>query len=135
MVVFCRFTPDIQAAIKQVQDAGRTCGELSGQANDLELFQNGTVKTLVVQVQAGGVGIELQHCGDDNTGYCVLYSKSFSLLEYEQILKRTHRPGQKKNVKYIDLQAENTVDGKINKALKNKKQNIDEFLRELKEED
>jgi SNF2 family DNA or RNA helicase len=134
MCIFARFTADIAACIKTIKAAGRSVGELSGHANDLKAFQDGTIHTLVVQIASGGMGIELQHCGDRNVKYCCFYSVSYSLTEFLQAKARVHRPGQKENVNYIYLIAENTIDEIIYKALEAKKDHVEFVLGELKKE-
>lgn len=134
VVIFARFTQDIRSIKNIVTAAGRSCGELSGQWNDLSDYQSGKVKTLVVQIQSGGVGVELQHCGDKNTKYCVFYSVSYSLAEFEQAKARVHRPGQKETVNYIHIKATGTIDEIIYKCLADKKDTIESFLTELKGE-
>ena len=134
VVIFARFTQDIRSCIETIKAVGRTVGELSGHENDLMKYQTGEINTLVVQIQSGGVGVELQKCGDQCTRYCFYYSVSYSLTEYEQSLARIHRPGQEKTVNYFHLVAERTIDSIIYAALAEKKDTIEEFLKQLKEE-
>ena len=67
---------------------GRTSSELSGRVNTLPEWQEGKTDVIAVQIQAGGVGIDLTRAS-----YCVYYSVGFSLGDYEQSLARVHRPG------------------------------------------
>ena len=50
----------------------------------------------------------------------IYYSNGYDLEKRLQSEDRAHRIGQKKNVTYIDIIAEETVDEKIVKALKDK---------------
>ena len=63
----------------------------------------------------GGYGITLTAA---NT--VIYYSNGYDLEKRLQSEDRAHRIGQKKNVTYIDIIAEETVDEKIVKALKDK---------------
>ena len=63
----------------------------------------------------GGYGITLTAA---NT--VIYYSNGYDLEKRLQSEDRAHRIGQKKNVTYIDIIAEDTVDEKIVKALRNK---------------
>jgi SNF2 family DNA or RNA helicase len=67
--------------------------------------------------QTGGMGITLTAA---NT--VVYYSNSYNLEHRLQSEDRAHRIGQKNNVVYVDLVCQGTVDEKIVKALRAKKQ-------------
>ena len=117
VVVFCRFRAEIDM-IREKYSAY----EISGKCNELDTWNsNGGV--LVVQIQAGGVGIDLT-----KSRYCIYYSLGFSLGDYEQSLARQDRPGQTRKVTYYHLIAQSTVDVKVYKALKEKKNVIDSVL-------
>ena len=65
--------------------------------------------------QTGGYGITLTAA---NT--VVYFSNGYDLEKRIQSEDRAHRIGQKKSVTYVDIIAEDTVDEKIVKALRNK---------------
>ena len=67
--------------------------------------------------QTGGMGITLTAA---NT--VVYYSNSHNLEHRLQSEDRAHRIGQTKNVNYVDLVCPGTIDEKIIKALRSKKQ-------------
>ena len=79
-------------------------------------FQNNPkCRFLVGTPQTGGYGITLTQA---NT--VIYYSNGYDLEKRLQSEDRAHRIGQKKTVTYVDLIAEDTVDEKIVKALRNK---------------
>ena len=78
------------------------------QGNPKGLFLVGTPST-------GGYGITLTAA---NT--VIYYSNGYDLEKRLQSEDRAHRIGQKKNVTYVDIIAEDTVDEKIVKALRDK---------------
>ena len=79
-------------------------------------FQNDPkCRFLIGTPQTGGYGITLTKA---NT--VVYYSNGYDLEKRLQSEDRAHRIGQKKNVTYIDLIAEDTVDEKIVEALRKK---------------
>jgi len=79
-------------------------------------FQNDPkCRFLIGTPQTGGYGITLTQA---NT--VIYYSNSYDLEKRLQSEDRAHRIGQKKPVTYVDLIAEDTVDEKIVKALRNK---------------
>ena len=63
----------------------------------------------------GGYGLTLT-----SAKYVIYYSNNYNLEVRRQSEDRAHRIGQTKNVVYIDIMAENTIDDKIVVALKNK---------------
>ena len=84
--------------------------------DNIRKFQNGDeCRFLVGTPQTGGYGITLTKA---NT--VIYYSNGYDLEKRLQSEDRAHRIGQKKNVTYIDIICEDTVDEKIVKALRNK---------------
>ena len=116
VVVFCRFRHDLDAILQTAKQNGRTACELSGRINQLAEWQAGKYNVIAVQIQAGGVGVDLTRAC-----YCVYYSVGHSLGDYEQSLARTHRPGQQRTVFYYHLIASGTIDEKVYQSLQDKK--------------
>ena len=129
IVVFCRFTRDIEQTHKAAKKAERKCCELSGHFNELAEWKESTGgEVLAVQIQAGGVGVDLSRAA-----YCCYFSLGFSLGNYEQSLARLHRPGQTRSITYLHLVAKNTVDEKVYTALRKRRQVVEEILAQIKE--
>lgn len=131
VVVFNRFHPDMDAAHRAAAAAGRKSLELSGRRNELPAWQAAEQEptVLVVQIQAGGVGVDLTRAR-----YAIYYSIGYSLGDYEQSLKRVHRPGQERHVYYYHLTCRGTIDERIYRAMREKKKPIDEILTSLNRE-
>lgn len=129
VVVCCRFRHDLDIVKRVAEKLDRRYGEVSGRRKDLtsEATMPSDVDVLAVQIQSGGVGIDLTRAA-----YCILMSVGFSPIDYEQFLKRQHRPGQKRTTFYYHLIASGTVDEAVYKALKNKQDVIDEVLNALR---
>jgi len=128
VVIFCRFRKDLDTVHEVAKELGRKSCELSGRVNSLALWQqSNTIPILAVQIQAGGVGIDLTRAR-----YCIYYSLGFSLGDYEQSLARVHRPGQTRPVQYVHLITQNTVDETVYQALDEKKQVVEEILRKIR---
>jgi len=84
--------------------------------DNIRKFQNNSeCRFLIGTPQTGGYGITLTQA---NT--VVYFSNGYDLEKRLQSEDRAHRIGQKKNVTYIDLIAEDTVDEKIVEALRKK---------------
>ena len=98
--------------------------------DNIRKFQNDpNCRFLVGTPQTGGYGITLTQA---NT--VIYYSNSYDLEKRLQSEDRAHRIGQKKKVTYVDLIAEDTVDEKIVKALRDKINIASEVMgEELKE--
>lgn len=126
IVVFCRFKADINNCKEALKNQGRKPAELSGDIDQLKNFKDGEFDSIVVQVQAGGVGVDLTRAK-----YCIYYSIGYSLGDYEQSLARISRPGQDSDeVVYIHIIARNTVDEKIYKSIEEKKDIVEAIMEE-----
>ena len=126
VVVFCRFHHDLDAVHKVAGRLKRNSGELSGRAksvNDLLDWQEGKFPILAVQLQAGGVGIDLTR-----SRYAVYYSVDFSLGNYDQSVSRVHRPGQTRTTTYYHLLAQGTVDEEVYDALQKRRDIVQSIL-------
>lgn len=126
VVVVCRFTRDLDNVQKIAEAQGRRYAELSGRRSDgltdhAEMRPD--VDVLGVQIQSGGVGIDLTR-----SHYAINYSVGYSLGDWEQWLKRTHRPGQDEQVRYINLACEGTKDEEVLQALRERKSLVEYVL-------
>ena len=127
VVVFCRFRRDLDAVRYVAERLHRLCYELSGRKDELKEWQTGHPAVLAVQIQSGGEGNDFTRAR-----YSFFYSLGFSLKDYGQALKRTHRPGQTRAVFHTHLVAKGTIDEKILKALNKGADVIAEILQEMK---
>ncbi len=127
VVVFCRFHRDLDAVNRVADEAGRRSLELSGRIDDLKRWQAGEAPVLAVQIDSGGVGVDLTRAR-----YSIYYSLGFSLGSYEQSLARIHRPGQTRPVEYIHLLAAGTVDEKVMAALAQRSDVVNSVLQQMK---
>jgi SNF2 family DNA or RNA helicase len=90
-------TDDRQKAIKKIQDP------------------NSPVRFIIGTPQTGGYGITLT-----GASTMIYYSNGYDLEKRQQSEARIDRIGQKKPMTYIDIMAEDTIDDKIVKSLRNK---------------
>ena len=125
VIVVTRFTHDLDAVRAVCEKQGRRYGELSGRnrdglTHDAEMSPD--IDVIGVNIAAGGVGIDLTRAH-----YMILFSVGFNLGDYEQVLARTHRPGQNHPVEYITLDVEDSVDQKVTQALAERK-NVVEYV-------
>jgi SNF2 family DNA or RNA helicase len=126
-VVFCRFRSDIVAARAACDRLKRSWGELSGSADDLADWQAGKTNVLIVQIQSGGIGIDLTRAR-----FAVFFSLGYSLAEYLQAVARLHRPGQERKVSVWHLVAtidgRSTVDGRVYEALRDRREVLSDII-------
>lgn len=93
--------------------------EVSGKGSNIpnfEEYKNLKGKTTLVQIQAGGAGIELQY-----NSIVVFFSPTWSYQDYEQAMGRAYRNGQKNKVTVYQFITENTIEEKVYESLKGKK--------------
>ena len=116
VVVFARFRRNLESIAAAAATAGRACRELSGSCKQLDQWQrdpDGSV--LAVQLQAGGLGIDLT-----KARHCVYFTLDYNLGNFQQSLARLRRPGQNSSVNYLYLTAAETIDENILNALRSK---------------
>ena len=125
VIIWANYREDIKnivAALKKAYGDASTVEYHGGvdprvRQDNIALFQekNGPTRYFVGNAQTGGYGITLTAA---NT--VIYYSNSYDLEKRLQSEDRAHRIGQTGSVTYVDLIAENTVDDKIVKSLRNK---------------
>jgi len=126
IVVFTRFIADLDAVREVAENLNLEYGEVSGRRKDIdgEAIYPENIQIMGVQIQAGGLGIDLSRAS-----YVIYYSLGFSLGDYEQSKARVHRPGQKLPVTNIHLIARDTVDERVFTALQERREIISEILK------
>jgi SNF2 family DNA or RNA helicase len=129
VVVFARFRSDLAAIHAAAAAARCTSFELSGSRDDLHAWRTAKIKApvLAVQMQAGGVGIDLTR-----SRIAVYYSIGFSLAEYLQSRARVRRPPQTRPCVFYHIQARGSIDEDILSAVEARSDLIDSVLKELK---
>ena len=120
-IVWARFREELDAIVGAFEEANIPCVQYHGGVGreDREAavddFQNGVARAFVGQPQSGGIGLTL------TAAETVFYfSNDFNLETRLQSEDRAHRIGTRKNVVYIDIAAENTIDEQISNNLQRK---------------
>lgn len=130
VVVFARFTHDLESIRKVAEQSGRKYGELSGRdkggMTDAATMRD-DIDVLGVQMQAGGVGVDFTRAA-----HAIYYSLGFSLGDYLQSRKRVHRPGQLRHVTYTHLVAEGTIDEIVYQTLLQRQEVVDAVMKAAK---
>ena len=123
-IIWSRFRYDVQRITQALQKehGPRSTVTYYGDTSDedrtsaIEQFQNGDAQFFVGNPQTGGYGITLTAAKN-----VIYFANSFDLAVRMQSEDRAHRIGQTDHVTYIDLIAEGTIDEKIVKALRTKR--------------
>jgi len=76
VVVFCRFHKDLEAVNRVADETGRRSLELSGRMDELKQWQAGEAPVLAVQIDSGGVGVDLTRAR-----YSIYYSLGLPIVE------------------------------------------------------
>ena len=125
VIIWANYVHDIEGLVKAiskeygdetvVQYYGATSSD--DRAKAIKSFQDpkSKVKYFIGNPQTAGYGITLTEAGT-----VVYFSNGYDLEKRLQSEDRAHRIGQKKNVTYVDIICQDTVDEKIVKALKDK---------------
>lgn len=132
VVVFTRFTHDLDAVQAVAEAQGRRYAEVSGRRDDGlddEACMTRDAEVVGVQIQAGGVGVDLTRAR-----YAVFYSVGFSLGDFDQAVKRVHRPGQTQHTYFYHLVVEATKDVTVYEALRNRRDLVEAVLEEMRDE-
>jgi SNF2 family DNA or RNA helicase len=123
-IIWAHYQSDIKTIIKEVEKVhgpgsivdyyGLTPKDIR-QPNIKKFQEDPKCRFFVGTPATGGYGITLTAA---NT--VIYYSNGYDLEKRLQSEDRAHRIGQKKSVTYVDINAEDTVDEKIVKALRKK---------------
>ena len=115
VVVFTQFR-ETANALSEAFDCDTIDGTTKNKTQVVEDFQNGNSDVLVVNVQAGGVGITLTR-----SSTVLFVSIPWTWAEVDQAISRVHRMGQKDRVNAHFLVGEGTVDETLMGILERKK--------------
>lgn len=120
-IIFARFRHELFLIAQLLTELGIAHGRFHGGIKDKERdeavdgFQSGRLRSFVAQQASGGIGLTLTKAST-----VIYYSNTYDLEERLQSEDRAHRKGTTKNVVYIDLAAENSIDLEIASALQRK---------------
>ena len=132
VVVFARYTKDLKNIRAACKELKRGYAELSGREDTEAEWQRGKASVIGVQYTSGSESVDLTRAR-----YCIYYSLTYSLAQYEQSKKRIHRPGQTRNVTYYHLIAnfgrKKSIDETIITALR-KKRDVVQYIMEVEQQ-
>lgn len=132
-IIWCNNIEDIKIVGEELSSRGIRHVTYYGEKNSeqraqaLEHFENNPeVKVFVATPATAGKSLTLVQAN-----LVIYYSNGYKLEDRLQSEDRCHRPGQKNNVTYIDLVSPGTVDEKVVKSFKDKKNLADMVIEDL----
>ena len=122
VVVFYNFQSELEALAKAI-GKDRPISIINGTTKDLKAYEQCDDSIVLVQYQAGAMGINLQ-----KSNVIIYYSLPLSSELYEQSKKRIHRIGQKNTCLYYVLQCTDSVEVDIEKTLEKRRDYTDKLF-------
>lgn len=127
VVVFARLRPELEGIAALCAKLGLRYREVSGSRRDgldEEAKMHPDCDVLGAQIASGGVGVDFTRARVN-----IYYSCGYELWLFQQSQARSHRPGQTRQVLYVYLIANNTVDGDIYAALARREEVVNSCVR------
>lgn len=122
VIVFYNFQSELEALEKAI-GKDRPTSIINGATKDLRAYEQYDDSIVLVQYQAGAMGINLQ-----KSNVIIYYSLPLSSELYEQSKKRIHRIGQKNTCLYYVLQCSDSVEVDIEKTLEKRRDYTDKLF-------
>ena len=132
-VIFCKYVPELFIVHDAMIDLfdrvelyyGKT--PKRERAGIQEQFQKGLIDVLICQNRTGGLGIDLYR-----TSTAIIYSLTFSYIDFDQLISRFDLYEKKETVKIIMVMAKNSIDEDIYHIILNKENVSEKTLRKLR---
>ena len=107
VVIFCQFLHEIDIILKLIPNASVIRGQIKGtdRTKIIDDFQAGKIDYLICQVRTASESISLTRAK-----HLILYSMTYSYINFEQTLRRLHRGGQTDQVTAYILFCVSTID-------------------------
>lgn len=132
VVVFAESRQLIELAATKLEKVGIRFGLVTGaihpqeRQDNIDAFQNGQLRVMLVTLGAGGEGITLTAAR-----IAVFLQRSWSMVKNKQAEDRIHRPGQEGNVvEIIDIVTPNTIEEYRALKLADKEDRLQEVVRD-----
>lgn len=122
LIVFYNFTEELNELIKIIGD--RPYSVVNGESKDLTAYEECDNSITFIQYQAGAMGLNLQKANK-----IVYFTLPLSSEVFEQSKKRIHRIGQTEPCFYYYLITKGSVEERILKTLKMRKNYTDELFK------
>lgn len=125
LIVFYNFTAELEALEAICEAQNRPYSIVNGSSKDLTVYEQQNDSITFIQYQAGAMGLNLQKANK-----IVYFTPPLSSELFEQSKKRIHRIGQSKPCFYYYLTCKSSVEEKIYKTLKMRKDYTEKLFEE-----
>lgn len=112
VIVFYNFTAEYEAILNICEKLGKPVSVVNGAMDDRAAYEQHENAVVLVQYQAGAMGLNLQRAN-----LIVYYTLTLSSELFEQSKKRIHRMGQSRTCFYYYLIVEKSIEESIQKTL------------------
>lgn len=124
LIVFYNFNAELEALKGVCEASERPYSLVNGSVKDLSAYEEKIDSVTFIQYQAGAMGLNLQKANK-----IIYYSLPLRSELFEQSKKRIHRIGQNQPCFYYSLICKGTVEEKIQRTLKERKDYSDELFK------
>ncbi|NEZ96971.1 DEAD/DEAH box helicase [Clostridium botulinum] len=128
VIIFYNFTEEMEQIKEVCERLEKPISIVNGQTKDLENYKTKDNTVVLVQYQAGAMGLNLQ-----KSNKIIYYSLPLASELFEQSKKRTHRIGQTRTCMYWYLITKNSIEGQIFETLKERRDYTNKLFEELEE--
>lgn len=127
IIIFYNFTYECDQLRKICKKLNKPVSIVNGKVRDLNNYEHEENAVILVQYQAGSMGLNLQ-----KSNKIIYFSLPLSSELFEQSKKRTHRIGQERTCIYYYLLTDQSIEQDIFKTLQMRKDYTDELFKEVK---
>ncbi|MBC2196285.1 SNF2-related protein [Listeria booriae] len=125
LIIFYNFQAECDALKVICDEYERPYSIINGKEKDLTAYDNHTNSVTLLQYQAGAMGLNLQKANK-----IVYFTLPLGSELFEQSKKRIHRIGQERPCFYYYMMTKNSIEWRIFKTLKERRDYTDELFRE-----
>lgn len=125
IIIFYNFKEEYTELKKICEKLEKPVSTVNGEIRDLNNYESLENTVVLIQYQAGAMGLNLQ-----KSNKIIYFSLPLSSELFEQSKKRTHRLGQQRTCIYYYLITEKSIEEKILKTLKMRKDYTDKLFLE-----
>lgn len=125
IIIFYNFKEEYKELKKICEKLDKPVSTVNGEIRDLKNYESLENTVVLIQYQAGAMGLNMQ-----KSNKIIYFSLPLSSELFEQSKKRTHRLGQQRTCIYYYLNTEKSIEEKILKTLKMRKDYTDKLFLE-----
>lgn len=124
LIIFYNFERELDEIVKIAKNKIRPISIVNGKTKNLTNYETKEDSITLIQYQAGSMGLNLQKANK-----IVYFTPPQQSELYEQSKKRIHRIGQERSCFYYNLIIEKSVEERIYRALKERRDYTDELFK------